>query len=772
MCISGALEFFGTLERLPHRGERHITVRHPARKNVSKTLAKGCSKLTQPKPPVVVALTTTTTTTMDDPNDSSGLDPISPLAWHFSSTASFVTTAQSSSSNSSSTLATSRDLASLVLTPSHFPFPLSPAPVRSPPAKLTARYVSLQQRRHRRQISADKSQDLNILKLLGEGSFGAVYKSVHKPTGAVVAVKVIPNAGGTASEDEKIKGEIDILSRCDSPYIVGYCECFIKPPTDKPGEMWIVMEYCEGGSVTDLIEASNGHLPEDCVSAVCASIVLGLEYLHGVANVCHRDIKCGNVLLTSDGHVKLADFGVSAELTNTMNKRKTVVGSPYWMAPEVIRESHYDGRADVWSLGITLVEMAEGAPPHSNLHPLRAIFVIPTKPAPTLSDPDNWSPEMLDFVRCCCQKDPSQRHDSALLSSHPFVKQEVIALRAMHRGAASTANADARAKYRKMAAAQNRKPGLAPICKFMNKLASRMDAVRDKRGKEKNDSDDNGTEFNGASSRSATKSNSGSLLDFTTQNGSVNVVSNSNSLTDQSKTPPMGSLMQNGAAQNTAPYLFTPDSDRYRAMTLTNLEPDLANDRRLQEDLQKLSRAFEASLASLQAAHEVAQQKLIAEARLRNKMPLDVNALMEKAAFHFTSEDSARKATKEAKSVPAIRSAVESIVESIGAGEDEGMSNSDTLRTPNVSNTKETTNEAGEAANETETRSKTDNADETPQPQELDISAKEGTNHEEPAPLVRDPSTEESTLNDEDSPEKDVAQPEQFVESSQPVTVT
>ena len=683
------------------------------------------------------------------------MDPISPLAWHFSSTTSCMTSATASLDSSSKSLMLAKDLKSLVLTPSHFPFPLSPAPVRSPPAKLAARYVSLQHQRHRRQISADKSQDLNILKLLGEGSFGAVYKSVHRPTGAVVAVKVIPNAGGTASEDEKIKGEIDILSRCDSPYIVGYCECFIKPPTEKPGEMWIVMEYCEGGSVTDLIEASsNHHLPEDCVRAVCASIVLGLEYLHGVANVCHRDIKCGNVLLTSDGHVKLADFGVSAELTNTMNKRKTVVGSPYWMAPEVIRESHYDGRADVWSLGITLIEMAEGAPPHANLHPLRAIFVIPTKPAPTLSDPDIWSPEMLDFVKCCCQKDPSQRHDSALLSSHPFVKQEVIALRSMHRGEASTANADARAKYRKMAAAQNRKPGLGPIRRVMQKLAARMDAVRDKRGKEK---DSDGTsDFNGTSSESGAKSSSISPLDIP-QNSTVNM-SNRDSYNDRTKTPPFGAFPPNGV-NHAAPSLFTPQSDRYHAMSLMDLEPDLVNDKRLQEDLQKLSKAFEASLASLQAAHEVAQQRLIAEARLRNQMPLDVNALMEKAAFQHTSEDSAHKAMKEAVSVPAIRS----VVESLGAGEDlnkhspANLLDSDTLRTPNISNQKLS-------------------PPEKPEPQELDFddSAPKPESDDEPSSPARDTSTEDSTLNDEQeetTPEKDLSQPEQYLESSQPVTV-
>jgi serine/threonine protein kinase len=209
--------------------------------------------------------------------------------------------------------------------------------LRSPPDTLVKRYRSLQKRQTVIQMSsADSSKSLDLITILGEGSFGAVYKALHKETNAVVAVKIINNAG-SLDDDAKIKGEIDILSRCDSPFIVGYIECFIQPPTmKKQGEMWIVMEYCEGGSMSDLIEASSGYLlPEDCIRVVCASVVLGLEYLHGVANVCHRDIKCGNVLLTSDGHVKLADFGVSAELTNTLNKRKTVVGSPYWMAPEV-----------------------------------------------------------------------------------------------------------------------------------------------------------------------------------------------------------------------------------------------------------------------------------------------------------------------------------------------------------------------------------------------------------------------------------------------------
>lgn len=567
--------------------------------------------------------------------------------------------------------------------------PTSPiifTPVRSPPEKLVEHfnYAASVQRAQRSaansissrhsQISADKSGDLEVLNALGEGSFGAVYKANHRPTGAIVAVKVIPNAGSNPSEDEKIKGEIDILSRCDSPYIVGYFECFIKPPTNKPGEMWIVMEYCEGGSMADLIEASAGQMiPEDCVRAVCASIVLGLEYLHGVANVCHRDIKCGNVLLTNDGHVKLADFGVSAELTNTLNKRKTVVGSPYWMAPEVIRESHYDGRADVWSLGITAIEMAEGAPPHSNLHPLRAIFVIPTKPAPTLADPDNWSPEMLDFVRCCCQKDPNQRHDSALLSAHPFVKQEVLALRAMHQGAVSTANADARAKYRRMAAAAKRQPGLLALRRTMREMKKQMDGVVEKRGKARGDSSGS---IPAAPEKKVSGGGSGASSAPTgaVDESELGTIQMAHSYADNSNgggTQLSDNMNpnQNGAAGHLLPalksgrqYMFTPDSDQYRAASVPfEIDAELLEDEKFQSDLRILSRAFETKLGALRAAHELAQQKLIADARLRNQLPMDVRDLMDKAAERNEKDNVSKQAMKDAEHLDVIQGAMQTI---------------------------------------------------------------------------------------------------------------
>ena len=528
--------------------------------------------------------------------------------------------------------------------------------VRSPPDKLCQRLLI--QRRLLEQISQDRSSDLNLLNLLGEGSFGSVYKSIHKPSGATVAVKIIPN-----SEDEKIKGEIDILSRCDSPYIVGYCECFIRPPTDKPGEMWIVMEYCEGGSMTDLIEASRGKtLPEDSIRVVCASIVLGLEYLHGVASVCHRDIKCGNVLLTEDAHVKLADFGVSAELTNTLNKRKTVVGSPYWMAPEVIRESHYDGRADVWSLGITAIEMAEGAPPHANLNPLRAIFVIPTKPAPTLADPDYWSPEMLDFVRCCCQKDPNQRHDSAMLSSHPFVKQEVIALRAMHRGEASTANADARAKYKRMAEAATRKPGLLALRRVMERLRPRLVAMRSSR---ENKDDGSGSQTD---QTATTGSQGASPLQM--NDGSTMPTATNKRIVDE-QTLPSGSQL-NGRVESgfsdTRQVL-----EPALALSVVEVDAELADDEQLKSELNRLSRAFSARLEALKKAHELAQRKLITEARLRNQAPLDVHDIMETAAQQHDLEEVARRAMKDVAEI----STVTKIIHAVEAGNFEGLPEDD-----------------------------------------------------------------------------------------------
>eukprot|EP01029_Cantina_marsupialis_P014089 TRINITY_DN311_c2_g1_i2.p1 TRINITY_DN311_c2_g1~~TRINITY_DN311_c2_g1_i2.p1 ORF type:complete len:461 (+),score=134.32 TRINITY_DN311_c2_g1_i2:1177-2559(+) len=254
-----------------------------------------------------------------------------------------------------------------------------------------------------------------ILELLGEGSYGEVYKALEKGSGRMVAVKIVP----VESELDDLMREIEILQKCQSDYIVSYVGCYLKDQN-----LWIVMEYCGGGSASDLMSICDLTLNENQISYLCASILLGLLYLHKNHNI-HRDVKAGNVLLTHDGRGKLADFGVSAQLNNTMSKRRTVIGTPFWMAPEVIQEYSYDGKADIWSLGITAIELAEGEPPYSHIHPMRAIFMIPSQPPPKLSDAGKWSNEFNDFIATCLIKDPAKRPTSQELLSHPFVREPI-----------------------------------------------------------------------------------------------------------------------------------------------------------------------------------------------------------------------------------------------------------------------------------------------------------------------------------------------------------
>lgn len=491
----------------------------------------------------------------------------------------------------------------------------------------------------------DRSSDLNILERVGAGSFGAVYRAEHKPSKAIVAVKIIPSED---EGDQSIISEIDILSRCDSPFIVGYFECFIKSAPTK-SEMWIVMEFCRGGSMSDLLQGffNNVQIPEDVIRAVCASIILGLQYLHGVANVCHRDIKCGNVLLTEDAHIKLADFGVSAELTNTLHKRKTVVGSPFWMAPEVIREYHYDGRADVWSLGITLIEMAEGQPPHSNLNPLRAIFVIPNRPAPTLADPDWWSPEMLDFVRCCCQKDPNQRQDSALLSTHPFVRQEVLALRNLHHDDNSLTKLSATAKYERQASQEyNRKPGLPSLQRFVKK-------IQEMRDKEKLDDESPPPP---PPNTPMLKKDTAELV--SAEGADMNGFGVVTPLRENQLLPSLSQESNNALSEaGTIPSCLSNKLLSTETKQI-DIDPALEGDEQLMNDLDALSKAFETKLAALKAAHELAQQKLLAEARLRHAVPLDVTALMLKAAEGSEKNELFKQAVKDASHLSVMKGIV------------------------------------------------------------------------------------------------------------------
>ncbi|XP_041975077.1 serine/threonine-protein kinase 3 isoform X3 [Aricia agestis] len=260
-------------------------------------------------------------------------------------------------------------------------------------------------------LTRQPEEVFDIICKLGEGSYGSVYKALHKESGQVLAIKQVP----VDTDLQEIIKEISIMQQCDSPYVVKYYGSYFKNT-----DLWIVMEYCGAGSVSDIMRLRKKTLSEDEIATILCDTLKGLEYLHRRRKI-HRDIKAGNILLNTEGHAKLADFGVAGQLTDTMAKRNTVIGTPFWMAPEVIQEIGYDCVADVWSLGITALEMAEGKPPYGDIHPMRAIFMIPTKPPPSFREPDQWSPEFIDFVSQCLVKNPEERATAEYLLTHEFI---------------------------------------------------------------------------------------------------------------------------------------------------------------------------------------------------------------------------------------------------------------------------------------------------------------------------------------------------------------
>ncbi|XP_073140419.1 serine/threonine-protein kinase 1 [Henckelia pumila] len=262
----------------------------------------------------------------------------------------------------------------------------------------------------------DPSTKYELLHELGKGSYGAVYKARDLRTSELVAIKVISLSEGEEGYDE-IRGEIEMLQQCSHPNVVRYLGSY-------QGEeyLWIVMEYCGGGSVADLMNVTDDALEEHQIAYICREALKGLSYLHSIFKV-HRDIKGGNILLTDQGEVKLGDFGVAAQLTRTMSKRNTFIGTPHWMAPEVIQESRYDGKVDVWALGVSAIEMAEGLPPRATVHPMRVLFMISIEPAPMLEDKEKWSLVFHDFIAKCLTKDTRLRPTATEMLKHKFIEK-------------------------------------------------------------------------------------------------------------------------------------------------------------------------------------------------------------------------------------------------------------------------------------------------------------------------------------------------------------
>uniref|UniRef100_A0A8C1TV93 non-specific serine/threonine protein kinase n=1 Tax=Cyprinus carpio TaxID=7962 RepID=A0A8C1TV93_CYPCA len=273
----------------------------------------------------------------------------------------------------------------------------------------------------------DPAGIFELVEVVGNGTYGQVYKGRHVKTGQLAAIKVMDV---TEDEEEEIKLEINMLKKYSHHRnIATYYGAFIKKsPPGHDDQLWLVMEFCGAGSITDLVKNTKGNtLKEDWIAYISREILRGLAHLHA-HHVIHRDIKGQNVLLTENAEVKLVDFGVSAQLDRTVGRRNTFIGTPYWMAPEVIAcdenpDATYDYRSDLWSCGITAIEMAEGAPPLCDMHPMRALFLIPRNPPPRLKS-KKWSKKFFSFIEGCLVKNYTQRPPTDQLLKHPFIRDQ------------------------------------------------------------------------------------------------------------------------------------------------------------------------------------------------------------------------------------------------------------------------------------------------------------------------------------------------------------
>ncbi|XP_036044389.1 myosin-IIIa [Onychomys torridus] len=274
----------------------------------------------------------------------------------------------------------------------------------------------------------DPSDTWEITETIGKGTYGKVFKVLNKKNGQKAAVKILDPIHDI---DEEIEAEYNILrTLSDHPNVVRFYGIYFKKDKINGDKLWLVLELCNGGSVTDLVKGflkRGQRMSEPLIAYILHEALMGLQHLHNNKTI-HRDIKGNNILLTTEGGVKLVDFGVSAQLSSTRHRLNTSVGTPFWMAPEVIAceqqlDTTYDARCDTWSLGITAIELGDGDPPLAELHPMRALFKIPRNPPPKLRQPELWSAEFNDFISKCLTKDYEKRPTVSDLLKHKFITQ-------------------------------------------------------------------------------------------------------------------------------------------------------------------------------------------------------------------------------------------------------------------------------------------------------------------------------------------------------------
>ena len=256
------------------------------------------------------------------------------------------------------------------------------------------------------------------LKQIGKGGFGTVSQVAYNETARLLAGKLIDSSLVDRNTKAEIKHEIDLMKQIVCPYTVRYYGSVYFD-----GSLMVLMEYCDRGSVRDIMDFREKVLDEDQIAIVLADLLKGLSVIHNRFHIIHRDIKAANILLNSQGEVKICDFGVARKFDSGCQETMTIVGTPYWMAPEVVQGMKYSYPADIWAVGITAVEMAEGSPPYSEYMPTKAMIDIVTRGFPGYRHPELHSDELKDFIDKCVKVNPEQRWTADQLLEHPFLQR-------------------------------------------------------------------------------------------------------------------------------------------------------------------------------------------------------------------------------------------------------------------------------------------------------------------------------------------------------------